>query len=153
MVDLEQVKYYSERIKKIKCAYAHGRKILAKPFLILAIIELIDEGICSKNNFEWETGCYAELLEAYQNQHFRYRPNDYQTPLFKPFYHLTNDGFWHLSMKNGDDTRPMLSNKALREQNASGHFDEAFWELLQDASVREEFKELIINFFIRKKTD
>ena len=152
MADLEQIKYYSERIKKIKCAYAHGRKILAKPFLILTIIELIDEGIYNKNIFEWESGCYTELLESYRNQHFRYRPNDYQTPLYKPFYHLTNDGFWHLSLKNNEKPLTVLSNKALREQRARGFFDDDLWNLLQDAAVREEFKELIINFFIRKRT-
>lgn len=153
MLDLEKVKYYSERIKRIKCAHAHGRRILAKPFLILAIIELIDEGIYNKNEFKWEAGCYNELLEAYKNQHYRYQPNEYQTPLFKPFYHLSNDGFWHLTLNNNKNSLPILSNKALREQGACGHFDDEFWCLLQDVSIREDFKELIINFFIRKKTD
>lgn len=153
MLDLEKVKYYSERIKKVKCAHAHGRRILAKPFLILAIIELIDEGIYNKNEFIWEAGCYNDLLEAYKNQHYRYQPNEYLTPLFKPFYHLSNDGFWHLTLNNNKNSLPILSNKALREQGACGHLDDEFWRLLQNVSIREDFKKLIINFFIRKKTD
>lgn len=153
MSRLESIKYYSEKFKKMNCAFVHGRKILAKPFLVLAIIDIINDGVCKENIFDWEAGCFNDLNEAFENQYYRFQSNNYRTPIYKPFFHLSNDGFWHLSFIDGESHRTIKSSKTLRDLQAKAHLDEALWDLLQDATVREEFRTQIINFFINKKTD
>ena len=153
MCDLELIKYYLAKFKTLNCAHIHGRKILAKPFLVLSIIEVIGDGKWKENKFEWEANGFDVLLEAYINQHYRFQPNNYLTPLFKPFFHLSNDGFWHLTFDHGNRPRTVTSNKSLRDQHVCAHLDSTLWDLLQDANVREEFREQIIDFFIRKKTN
>lgn len=152
-MECRDVKYYLEKFKKLNCAFVHGHKILAKPFLILAIIEIIGDGRCTENKFEWEAGCFEDLKEAFEDQHYRYQPNNYLTPIFKPFYHLSHDGFWHLNFIDGQIHKTINSNKSLRDLKAFAHLDPPLWDLLQNASVRDEFREQIINFFIKKKTD
>jgi putative restriction endonuclease len=65
------------------------------------------------------------------------------TPFFKPFYYLQFDGFWHLKGKTDNVKTDRPSPKFLRENIDYAYLDNALWDLLQEASIREHFKLII----------
>ena len=80
----------------IRQAKIHGETIVAKPVLLVAIIDGIDANVFRNNQFtinDWLEGRYNMLMSQYaKNSQF-----DDKTTIDKPFWHLETDGFWHLS--------------------------------------------------------
>lgn len=148
-----RLKYYLSEVCKLNCAYIYGRKILAKPILLLAIFNLIEESKVNRNHFEWNKGVYKYLIDCYTDLYKVYQPNQYITPLFKPYYHLERDGFWHHKYCNEEITRPRsVSSKWLSNNVLYSYLDQSLWELLQDFNYREEFRQQIISFYLRPTT-
>lgn len=147
--------YYSHELLKLNCAHIHGRKILAKPVLLLSIITAIEEKVVTKNKFVWskEDDSFNRLEEIYKDLYLGYIPNEYQTPLFKPFFHLKHEGFWHLDVKDKDNIPKTSSICFLRNELNYAYLDPSLWDLLQYPEVREEYKQLIIDFFLKPKND
>ena len=147
--------YYSSEILKLNCAHIHGRKILAKPIFLLAIIVAIDEKVVTENKFVWNrhNESFCKLEEIYKDLYLGYLPNEYQTPLFKPFFHLKHEKFWHLDVKDKDRIPKSSSVGFLNDDLNYAYLDTALWDLLQYSEVREEYKQLIINFFLKPKND
>jgi Predicted restriction endonuclease len=145
-----RVKYYSNQLLKLNCAHAYGRKILAKPIFVLTIISAIEEGFVNNNKFFWKgSPGFDEFHQLYQSIYVSYQPNECLTPMYKPFYHLKNDGFWHHDVKDQNNIPKTATNKYLKENLNYAYLDQALWDLLQDHNVREEFRNQIINFFLR----
>lgn len=152
MANQLRIKYYSDALLKLHCAQVRDRKILAKPIFVLSVIQVIGDGIVTNNRFEYGKGNFNRFHEVYKDMYLSYQPNEYLTPIFKPFYHLTTDGFWHHKVLN--ECIPKKSSATyLRENVSYAYLDEALWDLLQEPSVREEYRELIVNFFLRPKTE
>ena len=65
--------------------------------------------------------------------------------MHKPFYHLQNDGFWHLQYIN----TPVYINSVKMVNNyvEYAYLDTALWDLLQDKEARKTVKEEIVRFF------
>ena len=65
--------------------------------------------------------------------------------MHKPFYHLQNDGFWHIQYQN----LPIYINsvKAINNHVEYAYLDNALWDLLQDKEARKTIKEEIVRFF------
>lgn len=145
-------KYYSNALLKLHCAQVRGRKILAKPIFFLSVIQAIEDRVVIDNKFEYGNGNFNLFHEIYKEMYLSYQPNEYQTPVFKPFYHLISDGFWHHKVIN--ECVPKKSSATYLSENVSyAYLDEVLWDLLQEPSVREEYRELIVSFFLRPKTE
>jgi predicted restriction endonuclease len=153
-MDSFQKKYYLAEVSKTRCGNSRGRIVNAKPLFVLSIIQAIENKHLLNNRFfhsdEILKGLYLSACQQYEPQ---YNPS----PFILPFYHLSKDSYYDIKWSgkpfNPSPHAHSPSAKYLNDNAEYAFFDEAFWELLQDASVREEFKELIINFFIRKKTE
>lgn len=153
-MDLFQKKYYLAEISKTRCGNTRGRIVNAKPLFILTVIEAIETGVLLENriyhNDEKMKNLYISLCQSHEPQ---YNPS----PYILPYFHLSKDSYYHIKWRG----KPFVpsphahspSAKYLKENAEYAYLDEALWELLQDETVREDFKELIINFFISKKTD
>ena len=145
--------YYSHELLRLNCAHIHGRKILAKPILLLAIISVIEEKIITENKFVWnkDDDSFCRFEKIYKDLYLGYVPNEYQTPLYKPFFHLKHEAFWHLDVKDKESIPQMSSISFLRNKLNYAYLDPSLWDLLQSPDVREEYKQLIINFFLKPK--
>ena len=84
-------KHYTKRIMSIRQAKIHGEVIVAKPVLLVAIIDGIDANVFRNNQFtinDWLEGRYNMLMSQYaKNSQF-----DDKTTIGKPFWHLETDG-------------------------------------------------------------
>ena len=140
MNDNLNVKYYQTIVSQTKCGSYRGKTVFAKPILLLAVFDMvIDERI--KENKILLNDC---LINYYTTCFKRYFLSQIPTPIFKPFYYLKNDGYWHLEFSKEINEVP--SFKFLRE-NSYASFDAAFWEILQTAENLLFFKRLVIEKF------
>lgn len=91
--------HYKERIINLRQAKIRGEIIVAKPVLLLALLDGIEAGVFRDNRFtlnEWLEEHYLALLHQFS----RHSQFDKPTDINNPFWHLATDGFWHLQLKN-----------------------------------------------------
>ncbi len=140
-------KYYTKRIMSIRQAKIHGEIIVAKPVLMVAIIDAIDSNVFTNNQFkinDWLEGRYNMLMLQYaKDSQF-----DDTTGIDKPFWHLESDGFWHLNYQGERISKSSTPSKAwLKENIEFAHFDESLWILLQN----KEWRLLLRSYIIEHK--
>ena len=90
---------YTKRIMSIRQAKIRGEIIVAKPVLLLAIIDGISIDMFSDNMFcltDWLEARYVMLMQQYMKGSQFDKPTD----ISNPFWHLQTDGFWHLQYVN-----------------------------------------------------
>ena len=90
--------YFAKRIMNIRQAKIRGEIIVAKPVLLLALIDGISENVFVGNEFgltEWLEERYLTLMQKYT------RSSQFSniTGIENPFWHLATDGFWNLQYR------------------------------------------------------
>ena len=137
-------KHYTKRIETIRQAKIHGETIVAKPVLMVAIIDGIEANVFRNNQFainDWLEGRYNMLMSQYaKDSQF-----DDKTSIDKPFWHLESDGFWHLNYQGERLSKGHTPSKAWLKENIDfAHFDESLWILLQNKVWRLKLRNYII---------
>ena len=136
--------HYTKRIMNIRQAKIHGETIVAKPVLMVAIIDGIEANVFRNNQFyinDWLVGRYNMLMSLYaKDSQF----NDV-AGIEKPFWHLETDGFWHLNYQGERLSKGQTQSKAWSKENVEyAYFDESLWILLQNKEWRTRLREYII---------
>ena len=135
--------FYTNRILNLRQAKIHGEVIVAKPVLLLALIDGIGQGIFKENKFvlnEWFEDRYLKLMVENTSHSQFDKPSD----IANPFWHLATDGFWHLHGKNVLEMKTTPSIKWLKENVSYAYFDEDLWLLLQNQPWREKLRNFIV---------
>lgn len=136
--------HYTNRIMNIRQAKIHGETIVAKPVLLVAIIDGIEGNVFKNNQFvinDWLEVRYKMLMQKYvKNSLF-----DEKTSIEKPFWHLETDGFWHLNYQGERLSKGRTQSKAWLKENVEyAYFDESLWLLLQNKVWRLKLRDYII---------
>lgn len=141
------IEKYLHDFVSLKTATIAGRPAPHKPVLLLAIMELIGEGIISENHIVLT----EELVTRFGKIWGQYVSKDapFQQKVSTPYWHLQNEPFYHLffndGSKAGNIVNPYSTTKLRQIVYAS--LDEKLFELMQDESSREELSTiLIINY-------
>ena len=136
---------YTKRLMNMRQAKIRGEVIVAKPVLLLAIIDGIDSELFIENKFlltDWLEVQYKMLMQKYmQNSQF-----DKPTDISNPFWHLQSDGFWHLRVAERPQEGTTPSKLWLKEKVSYAYFDENLWLLLKDRTWRKKLCEYIIEY-------
>lgn len=136
--------YYTKRIETIRQAKIHGETIVAKPVLMVAVIDAIDSNVFNNNQFvinDWLEGRYKMLMSKYTNE----SQFDEITGIEKPFWHLESDDFWHLNYPGEPLSKGRTPSKAWLKENVKfAFFDESLWILLQNKEWRMQLRNYII---------
>ena len=135
--------HYTDRIMSIRQANIRGEIIVAKPVLMLALIEGIESGVFANNRFvlnEWLEEHYMKLMIQYT----RHSQFDKPTEINNPFWHLSTDGFWHLQLKTKEEKSTTPSKAWLKENVTYACFDEDLWVLLQSKEWRTRLRDFIV---------
>lgn len=148
-----KLRYYVNKVLKLHCAYVRGKQILAKPILLLAIIQSVEDKLIIKNEFPW--GNYSDIFvnfkKIYEDLFRGYLPNEYQTPLSKPYFHLKYEGFWHLQLNETVDYPKVSSIGFLNKNVRFAFLDEQLWELLQNPINRNYLREIVTQHYLKKQ--
>lgn len=136
--------HYTKRIMNIRQAKIHGETILAKPVMMVAIIDGIEANVFRSNQFvinDWLEGRYKMLMQKYvKDSQF-----DDKTGIEKPFWHLETDGFWHLNYQGERLSKGHTPSKSWLKDNVEfAYFDESLWILLQNKVWRTKLRDYII---------
>ncbi len=135
--------HYTERIMSIRQAKIHGEVIVAKPVLMLALIDGVESGVFTNNRFvlnEWLEDHYMKLMLQYTGQSQFDKP----TEINNPFWHLSTDGFWHLQLKTKEEMSATPSKAWLKENVTYACFDDDLWVLLQNTEWRTRLHDFIV---------
>lgn len=136
--------YYRDLLLKInRGVSAGGIKINAKPILIISIIDMIAEGILTNNKIY-----YPDIKPIYSQTHKFFQPEKVETPLYKPFFHLANEPFYHLNWINKFKYNNSISAKIIRDHVEYAYLDNALWDLLQEPHVRNQLRETLVAHFL-----
>ena len=140
--------YYINCILSIRRGIAFGIPSNAKPLFLLSIIKGIEEHIIMENKYKYDDG----LENIYKELCVFYEPNRKAAPFYKPYYHSASENYYDIKWIG--DTIPIHkwhtpSPKFIRENIDYTYLDEGLWNLLQDKSVREEFRELIVTNYLK----
>jgi len=128
----------------IRQAKIHGEVIVAKPVLLLAIIDGIDGKVFIDNRFvinDWIERRYLMLMSKYA------KPSQFDdlTGIEKPFWHMETDGFWHLQYPGESLSKGHTPSKGWLKENVEfAYFDEPLWIMLQNKLWRTKLRDYII---------
>ncbi len=139
--------YYANKFRKLNVDRAHGTAPY-QPLLLLALIELIEQGIVRENRFLVS----PELISIFIQYRDQLSLAKFRADPAQPFYHLSRPrgAFWHLMARPGHEV--VLASKAklntlgkLRDNVQYGYFDHELFELLQNKITRNTLISLILN--------
>ena len=139
--------YYTQRIMNIRQAKIRGEVIVAKPVLLLSVIDGMEQTVFKGNEFvldDWLEGHYRLLMQQYA------RGSQFGsiTPINNPFWHLVSDGFWHLNVDEvGAEKTDRISTPSIPWLKAHVRFaylDDDLWILLSNKEWRTKMREYII---------
>lgn len=142
--------HYAERIVNLKQAKKNGEVIVAKPVLLLALIDGVDKDVFDNNHFylnEWLEERYLSLMKEYT------KGSQFPTPtsINNPFWHLTTDGFWHLQLKEEPKEKVTPTKTWLKDNVLYASFDDDLWILLQNREYRNKMRNVIIDLINSQK--
>ena len=124
-----------------------------KPVLLLAIVELIEQGHIRENKILPSPDLF-EIFMKYWSIVTDRKPN-----LALPFFHLKRDGFWHLRANVGYETALKVTTQLktvsrLREIVGSASFEDELFLLLTNPHDREVIRQTLIDtYFVDFKAD
>lgn len=134
---------YTKCIMNIKQAKIRGEVIVAKPVLLLAIIDGISNDLFKDNVFhltDWLESRYVMLMQQYMKSSQFDKPTD----ISNPFWHLQSDGFWHLQLAEKSQEGVTPSKRWLKENVSYAYFDEDLWLLLKHEVWRIKLRDYIV---------
>ena len=144
----ELYNYYIQLITNIKQAVVKGEKILAKPALILAVMDSINNGEIVQNKI---------LLTAKLEKRYKYILSTYTggivklTNILMPYWYLQYDDFWSLEYFKKYNGRNVLTKKWFLENIKYAKLDNDLWYLIQDDFWRKKLCDYIIENKLKYK--
>lgn len=132
---------YNDAFASIQCQIYKGKLNIAKPLIIMSMFELIEQEHVFLNKFY-----IADIKESYERLQKKYSAT---TPYQYPLYFLENESFYHLKWKNGRIKTHTPSAKLIRENVEYAYFDNALWDLVQNQEMRNHFRTIIENYYLK----
>lgn len=120
----------------------NGVASIAKPMYVLAIIDGIEKGVVHNNRL-FSADLFPVFSKLCKNREIDKIPFFYY-----PYCYLQNDGFYNFHWKGNPTRITSPSAKFIREHIDYAYLDNALWDLLQDAEIRQEYKELIEKYYL-----
>jgi putative restriction endonuclease len=123
-----------------------------KPFLLLAIFDLIETGQIQNNFIEFNPG----LVDCFTRYWDRIMIGERSGNPVLPFYHLKSDKFWHLIPKPGMDQileygGKITTYQQLRTVVAGAKFDDELFRIIQSSIGRNELRKVLIESVVSPK--
>lgn len=157
---------YVEAFSSLHTARIKGYLAPHKPILLLAVIDLVEEGVIASPRIELTDALvrrFEKLWQRYLGFSTVFTPD-----VAKPFFHMQHECFWRLvsheelalmRAAEGDDGKANAeekkelpkggySVKAMRAAFAYAEMDEALYEVLRSENARAVLRVLLINTYL-----
>lgn len=119
-----------------------------KPFLLLAVMDLIAEDMIQTNFIEFN----ADLMDVFDLYWDKIMGHEKISNPVLPFFHLHRDGFWHLVPVPGKeqilaDVPQIRSIGPLRQLVLGATLDDALFEMLLNRETRDDLRRVLIETY------
>lgn len=145
-----EYKYYAQAFASLHTNTQKGKPAPHKAFLLLAVIDLIEEGkiydnqVCLSEELEDR---YKLLWKKLLGKSMLFTPD-----ICKPYFHMGHEPFWHLVSADGVEqygvVEPRYSKTWIREHYKYATIDDDLFRLLQDATVRAQLRVILISTYL-----
>lgn len=130
---------YIQRMRDLnRSPRGNNRYAPHKPFLLLAVIELIKRSEIDENRIP-----FSDSLITLFKKYISLTPG-WNPTIYNPFFRLQNDGFWHLYPIGLRDSPPH-SNAQLQRAGAYAQLDDDLFTLLRISEYQEIFRQTLID--------
>lgn len=140
---MSTIEKYLHEFVTLRTATVGGKQAPHKAVLLLAIMELVADGIIKDNHIVLS----EELVNRFEHIWKQYIKEDapFQQKVAPPYWHLKNEPFYHLYFNDGTEANEIdnpYSIKKLREI-VYASFDHELYELIKTDSGREELSAIL----------
>jgi putative restriction endonuclease len=144
--------HYLNKIEKLRIDRSRSKPAPHKPILLLAVIDLFEQGAVTNNKIELS----PQIVESFLK--FWHLVSLEKPRIFLPFFHLKSDKFWHLHAKAGNEqllamTKQMNSMTQLASVIAFASLDEDLFLLLHRAEAWEAIRQKIIEVYFPEQAE
>lgn len=147
---MNNIHFYCEKFSKLKVSNSRKRgNAQYKPILLLTVIDLImREEITDNKIFVSD-----QLIQAFNKYWNVIGSQSYKGGLHYPFFHLQNEGFWHVEIKAGfNNLQPKTTNQ-LKLAVEYAYLDSELFNYLQNESSRKELIDALVAAFFSDNED
>ena len=139
----ELYSHYTQLIMKLNQAVVHGKRILAKPALLVAVIDSVESKEIHQNRIVVTTNLedkYNRILAKYTGKSIQ----DKLTSIAMPFWHLQSEKFWSLEPPYPNTKNFNPTKKWIIDNVKYASLDDDLWYLLRDSSWRNKLRKYIV---------
>ena len=126
-----------------------------KIVFLLSLISYYEKHLGCKNTFPLDHELETEFIETWTRLH---KENPPHNAIEYPYYHLQNDRFWHISIKQGCEAvyesykdsrgdRSRLTKRKLQETVQHGYLNEDFFKCLENNNCRKKLERFLLEKF------
>ena len=112
-----------------------------KPLLLLAVLDLIDEGLATPEQIPW---C-QELRDRFTSRFLLVRRHDDKNTPENPFFYLRKEGFWQAWIHDGSSQTPLQTTPTVQNiGQVFARFTDGFQHLVAIPANRQLMREALI---------
>lgn len=144
---------YEEMFSCLSVSLSGGKKAPNKAVLLLAIMYRIEKGDMMDNKIYPN----SDISKAFMLQWLKFFPYTLVPSLWKPYYHLCSEPFYHFKEKNNIQDLEILANHRgtmsignLRSLIQYSYLDSDLFDYMCDATSRERLRNVLIKNYIEK---
>ena len=141
------LQHYVQKMKRLRVDKAHGAAP-HKPLLLLAVIELIEQGQIHENKITLSPELAETFLKYWSKVVTNRRPD-----ITLPFFHLKSEGFWHFHANAGYEKALSVASRIrsvsqFRKVVMYVSLDTDLFVLLTNPHDREVIRQTLIRFYL-----
>jgi len=147
--DQRNLAYYCKCFSNLR---VYQGTALHKPILLLAVIDLISQGLITSNKI-----LISDELEKTFDQYWKIINQNTTTKISYPCFHLQTDGFWHLEYKDNVDSsqyeKIRKSTIKLKEAVKYAYLDQPLFDFINNDEYRNQLVDtLVASWFSASQT-
>lgn len=163
---MSELRHYIEAFSHLHTAKVKGHKAPHKAVLLLAIIDLVEEGVIASPRIELS----EELVDKFNKvwHHYLGTSAIFTPDITKPYFHMQHESFWRLV--EHEETEMLMvaedcpwiegkkvvkdlpqgsySVKAMRNAFAYAEIDNMLFQILQNVDARAMLRVILINEYL-----
>ena len=163
---MQELRHYIDAFSSLHTAKVKGHKAPHKAVLLLAIIDLVEEGVIATPHIELSDELEKRFNEIWH--HYLGTSAIFTPDITKPYFHMQHESFWRLvehkeaemlmvaedcawvslNKETKDLPQGSYSVKAMRNAFAYAEIDGILLQLLQNADARAMLRVILINTYL-----
>ncbi len=130
---------FIELIRTLRVDRENGVPRLYKPAMLLAIVDALDVEVLTENriDYDWLVPRFSQTLANFG------KIGD-EKQAAAAFFHLQNEPFWELKLKNKNEPPLRGESAQIRNQVEYAFFVSPFWFVLNNSSYRQRIRKVIV---------